>query len=150
MKGANVGTPTPGDNAQQPPKNHIWPSSDSIKAVGGLLAVAFAVLAVTTIAITTEFLLKSGANGQTLVPVATAAFGVISTVAGAYFGVKVGADTAQKATEQATAGATQATHAAVQGTREASARVAAIEQFIPAERLDEARAAADDAAARTR
>lgn len=44
------------------------------------------------VAVVTDFLIKSSGDKETFAPVATSAFGVISTIAGAYFGIKVGAD----------------------------------------------------------
>ncbi|MGN6379481.1 MAG: hypothetical protein ACTHNU_11065 [Gaiellales bacterium] len=62
--------------------------------IGGLLAVFFGLVALVVIA---AVALSQVSDSQSTVSIATSAFGVIGTVIGAYFGVKVGSDGTQKA-----------------------------------------------------
>jgi hypothetical protein len=66
--------------------------SEKIKTIGGLVAVTVGVIAVGTIAIIA--LIK---NTETSATIASAAGGVIATIVGAYFGVKVGSDQSKTA-----------------------------------------------------
>jgi uncharacterized protein YacL len=68
--------------------------SDKVKAIGGLIAVAIGVTIVGIIAIVA--MIK---NTPTAATIASAAGGVIATIVGAYFGVKVGSDQAKNALE---------------------------------------------------
>jgi hypothetical protein len=77
--------------------------SDQVKAVGGLVAVAIGVLAVAIIALVAIF--KDSSNAGTI---ASAAGGVIATMVGAYFGVKVGTDQSKTAAENQKAEAAKA------------------------------------------
>lgn len=69
--------------------------SDSVERWAGLAAVAIGCGAVAVIAIFAFFLNVRG--DPTLPTLATAAFGVIGSIVGAYLGVKAGADTTRKA-----------------------------------------------------
>jgi hypothetical protein len=77
----------------------------SLKAISGLIAVVVAVLAVAGLTAFTLTQLGSG-NKDSIVAVTTSAFGIISAVVGAYLGIKITADTSDKAN-------TEAKHAAV-------------------------------------
>lgn len=77
--------------------------SDKIKAIGGLVAVGAGVLAVAVIAIIA--LIKDTSTASTI---ASAASGVIATIVGAYFGVKVGTDQGKTAMENQKAEAAKA------------------------------------------
>lgn len=68
--------------------------SDKIKAIGGLVAVVAGVVAVLTIAIVAMSLDTSSAA-----TIASATAGVIATIVGAFFGVKVGTDQSKAANE---------------------------------------------------
>jgi uncharacterized protein YacL len=68
--------------------------SDHIKAIGGLVAVTVGVIAVMIIA-----LVAISEGTQIAGTVAGAAGGVIATIVGAYFGVKVGTDQTKDAVE---------------------------------------------------
>ncbi len=72
--------------------NDSW--SDRVKAIGGLVAVGAGVLAVGVIAIVA--LIEGTEISATI---ASAASGVIATIVGAYFGVKVGTDQGKTAME---------------------------------------------------
>lgn len=65
-----------------------------MKLIGGLAAVTVGVLAVLVIAVVA--MIKDTSNSATI---ATATAGVIATVVGAYFGVKVGSDQTKTANE---------------------------------------------------
>jgi len=64
--------------------------SERVKAIGGLIAVAIGVVAVGVIA-----LAAISKNSEIAATIASAAGGVIATIVGAYFGVKVGTDQAK-------------------------------------------------------
>jgi hypothetical protein len=68
--------------------------SEKIKTIGGLVAVVAGVLAVLAIAIVA--MLKDTSTAATI---ASATAGVIATIVGAYFGVKVGSDQSKTANE---------------------------------------------------
>jgi hypothetical protein len=77
-------------------------SSDSggVKAIGGLIAVVVGIIAVTALAVVTLTRLDSESK-DSVVAVTTSAFGIISAVVGAYLGIKISADTNQKASDEA-------------------------------------------------
>ncbi len=68
--------------------------SDKVKTIGGLVAVAVGVCVVGVIAVIA--LIK---DSDTAATIASSAGGVIATVVGAYFGVKVGSDQSRTAIE---------------------------------------------------
>jgi hypothetical protein len=69
--------------------------SSTVRALGGLIAVVVGVLAVATLAIVT--LTRFGAKEhESMVAVASSAFGVISAVVGAYLGIKITGDAANE------------------------------------------------------
>jgi hypothetical protein len=92
------GTPEPSGasaSAEPPPTTGTeenW--SDKVKAIGGLVAVAVGVCVVGVIAVIA--LIK---DSDTAATIASSAGGVIATVVGAYFGVKVGSDQSRTAIE---------------------------------------------------
>jgi hypothetical protein len=100
--------------------------AESVKAVGGLLALT-AGLVVLGLVAGIAIIATPGDAGST----ATGAFGVIGSIVGAYFGVKVGADGAQKA---------------VEGQRAEAARAQIFAAHIPREEADDILHQADDAA----
>jgi uncharacterized protein YacL len=77
--------------------------SDKIKAIGGLVAVGAGVLVVGVIAVIA--LIKDTSTASTI---ASATSGVIATIVGAYFGVKVGTDQGKTAMENQKAEAAKA------------------------------------------
>ena len=70
------------------------PWSDSIKPIGGLVAVAIGVAAVLTIAI-----VALAIGGDQAATIASSTGGVIASVVGAFFGVKIGTDQSRTAAE---------------------------------------------------
>ena len=68
--------------------------SEKVKTIGGLVSVAVGVVAVGVIAIVA--LAKDSSTSATI---ASSAGGVIATIVGAYFGVKVGTDQAKSTLE---------------------------------------------------
>lgn len=76
------------------------PDANSIKTIGGLLAVLGGITAVTALAIVTLAKLGSG-NKESMVAVTSSAFGIISAVVGAYLGIKITADSASKTNQEA-------------------------------------------------
>lgn len=78
-------------------------SAESIKLIGGLVALGSGLLVLALIA--------GGAlavNSDNAVKVATGAFGVVGTLVGAYFGQKIGSDGVKEATTRADQEATKA------------------------------------------
>lgn len=104
-------TETPAAKAEQPPsadlaadaaaKKETW--SDRVKAVGGLIAVVVGVVVVGTIALVA--ILKDGSSAATI---ATGCAGVVATIVGAYFGVKMGNDRSKDAAKAQKAEAAKA------------------------------------------
>ncbi|HEX6667097.1 MAG TPA: hypothetical protein VF081_10940 [Solirubrobacterales bacterium] len=70
--------------------------NDRVKTVAGLVAVLAGVVAVGVIAIVAMLTDKEGTNVSTI---ATSAAGVIATIVGAYFGVKLGSDQTKDASK---------------------------------------------------
>jgi hypothetical protein len=92
---------TPGDQGDQPTRQIANPPrtseaswAEKVKTIGGLVAVVAGVLVVGVIAIIA--MIK---NTSTAATIASSAGGVIATVVGAYFGVKVGTDQSKTAIE---------------------------------------------------
>jgi divalent metal cation (Fe/Co/Zn/Cd) transporter len=69
---------------------------ESLSSIAGLLAVIAGLLSLLAVSVAAIVSLPSG-DGQNVVAVTTGSFGVIGTVVGAYFGVKLGADGRQAA-----------------------------------------------------
>lgn len=76
---------------------------ERLKVIGGLIALGIGVLAVLVIAIVA--ISKDTSNSSTI---ASAMGGVIASVVGAYFGVKIGSDQARDANEKKDAQAAKA------------------------------------------
>lgn len=76
---------------------------ERIKVIGGLVAVATGVVAVTVIAVVAVAL-----DSDDAATIASSAGGVIATIVGAYFGVKSGSDRAKAASEDTKAEAAKA------------------------------------------
>ena len=101
-------------------------SAEAIKSIGGLVAVAMgvgAVAAVTIVVITTVTSLDSAST----VAIATSAFGVVSTVVGAFMGIKIGTDQTGKAVDEVKASAAALGAAA---TRLSAAQVEKLKQDV--------------------
>jgi hypothetical protein len=103
--------------------NKIFPSAESIRSIGGLVAVVAGLIAITGLAVVTMAFV-SGHKGManTLIPLTTAAFGVISAIVGAYLGIKIGTDQTKGMADVAS---------------DAHAKLAAVQALVPAERSDE-------------
>ena len=67
---------------------------DGIKSVGGLIAVVTGVVAVTTL--TLVITQTGGLEKESIVAITTSAFGIISTVIGAYLGIKISSEASEK------------------------------------------------------
>jgi hypothetical protein len=100
--------------------------SEKVKTIGGLVAVGTGVLAVLAIAIAA--ILKDTSTAATI---ASSTAGVIATVVGAYFGVKVGTDQ---------------TKAANDGQKAEAARAQVYAAHLPAEQAPNVLALAEQAA----
>ncbi len=120
-----------------------------IKAVGGLIAVVVGVVAVTALAVVTLTRLDSESK-DSVVAVTTSAFGIISAVVGAYLGIKISADTNQKASDEAkhAAVAKNQANTAMQeanvAQQEVNAATKKIEEVAP-DKADDVKAAMDQA-----
>jgi len=102
-------------------------TSEGIKVIGGLVVVCTGLVILGAIAITAMILVA----GNDVVAVATSAFGIIGSVVGAYFGVKIGSD---------------GTQAAVSGLRDEAAKAQAFAAHIPHEDAEAAIAQAQSLA----
>jgi hypothetical protein len=68
-------------------------NADAIKTVGGLVALAVGIGAIIVIALAALFLISyTNAKTDIIASIASSAFGVISAVVGAFFGIKIGTD----------------------------------------------------------
>src|SRR5512146_125333 len=102
IAGASAEPPTkPLKSEGKPETGDSW--SDKIKAIGGLVAVGAGVVAVALIAVIA--LIKDTSTASTI---ASATSGVIATIVGAYFGVKVGTDQGKTAMDNQKAEAAKA------------------------------------------
>jgi uncharacterized membrane protein YkgB len=90
------------ENKDGQEKNSFFPTSESIKMVGGLIAVIVGVGAITALAIVTMALIDSGESANTIIPLSTAAFGVISAIVSAYLGIKIGTDQTKELAKEVT------------------------------------------------
>lgn len=122
------------ENQAGPKGNKVLPTADSIKSVGGLVAVLVGVVAVTVLAIACMAFIDSGKDANSMIPLATAGFGVISAVVGAYLGMKIGTDQSKTFADDA---------------NRAHAQLGALQGFVPEATREEAQKAAADAAAMT-
>jgi hypothetical protein len=100
--------------------------AESIKLIGGLAAVVIGTIVVGIIAAAA---ISKGTD--TAATIASAAGGVIATMVGAYFGVKVGSDQ---------------TKAALDGQKAEAAKAQAFAAHVPSEKADEVLAQAEEAA----
>jgi hypothetical protein len=99
--------------------------------IGGLVVVCTGLVVLAAIAITAMILV----DGKDVVAVATSAFGIIGSLVGAYFGVKIGTD---------------GTQAAVAGLKDEAAKAQAFAAHIPQGDADAAIAAAQSLASTSR
>jgi hypothetical protein len=73
-------------------------NAETIRRLGGLIAVVVGITAVTALAIVT--LTQLGDQKDSIVAVTSSAFGIISAVVGAYLGIKITGDTSDKAVKE--------------------------------------------------
>jgi uncharacterized protein YacL len=95
--------------------------SENVKTIGGLVAVVIGVLAVLVIAI-----VAMAGDSSSSATIASASAGVIATIVGAYFGVKVGSDQSKTANESQKAEAAKAQVYAAHLPPEQAGRVLAL------------------------
>ena len=122
------GRPPVGERSAATDKEPTW--SDKVKTIGGLVAVAVGVSVVGVIAVIA--LIK---NSETAATIASSAGGVIATIVGAYFGVKVGTDQSKTAME---------------GQQEEAAKAQIYAAHLPPEKAEEVLRAADETVGRIR
>lgn len=115
-------------------KRRILPAADSIQSVGGLLSVLVGVIAITSLALVTMLVINKDNSGA-IIPLVTSAFGVISAIVGAYLGIKIGTDQNASFAQKA---------------NESTARLAAVQQYVPDAEKPAATAAAERAAEATK
>jgi hypothetical protein len=101
--------------------------AESLKLIAGLIAVGIGVVVVGAIAVVA--LLESGE--ETAAQIASSAGGVIATIVGAYFGVKIGSDQ---------------TKTAIEGQQKEAAKAQAFAAHVPADKAAEAIGLAEQAA----
>ena len=106
----------PSDEAAPPP---LW--SEGVRAIGGLIAIGVGLLLVATIAVVAMVLARESPSG--VASIAAGSFGVIGSIVGAYFGVKIGNDRSREA---------QA------GERAEAAKAQAFALHVPADKVAEA------------
>ncbi|MFP5389517.1 MAG: hypothetical protein ACLGG5_09500 [Thermoleophilia bacterium] len=75
-------------------------NADGIKSVGGLIAVVTGIVAVTTLTLVVTQV--GGLEKESVVAVTSSAFGIISTVIGAYLGIKISSEASAKTNETLT------------------------------------------------
>jgi hypothetical protein len=112
--------------------NRSGPDANSIKTVGGLIAIVVGVGAVSLLAVITLTRFSSSEN-DSAVAIASSAFGVISALVGAYLGIKVSSDATQKVAEKAgeeTENATVAQHEADVKEQKISAVDERVDQMV--------------------
>jgi hypothetical protein len=90
--------------------------AESLKLVGGMAVVCAGLLVVLVVAVVAMIVVNG--TSTDIVAIATSAFGMISTVVGAYFGLKIGAD---------------GTQTAVAGMRDEAAKAQAFAAHVPAD-----------------
>lgn len=91
---ANVTATAAAPSEPSPPRVPMT-LSEGIKLVGGLIVVSPGLLVLLVIAVTAIVMVSE--EPSQVVAIAASAFGVIGTVVGAYFGLKIGSDGAQTA-----------------------------------------------------
>jgi len=104
----------------------VKPLAERIRVIGGLVAVGIGVLAVTLITIVALIV-----GGETAATIASASSGVIASIVGAFFGVKVGTDQTKNAAD---------------GERRQAAKTAVFAAHLPREDAEKVLALADSVA----
>jgi hypothetical protein len=88
-------------------------SLEKLRSRTGLAALIVTVVAVVALAALTAVLLGGGVNNESTVAIVTAAFGIVSTVATAYLGIKATANSSVEAAAAASGGGPNDDDAAV-------------------------------------
>jgi hypothetical protein len=83
-------------------------NADGIKSVGGLIAVVTGIVAVTALTIVTTQ--AASLSKEAIVAITSSAFGIISTVIGAYLGIKISSEASAKTNESLTSVALDQKH----------------------------------------
>ena len=83
-------------------------NADGIKSVGGLIAVVTGIVAVTALTIVTTQ--AASLSKEAIVAITSSAFGIISTVIGAYLGIKISSEASAKTNESLTSVALDQQH----------------------------------------
>ncbi len=115
------------------------PDVNSIKTVGGLIAIVVGIGAVSLLAVITLTRLSSEEN-DSAVAIASSAFGVISALVGAYLGIKISSDATQKVGEKAgeeTEHAAVAQHEAEVKEKKISAVNETVEQLVSEDKVSQ-------------
>lgn len=99
-----------------------------MKAIAGLLAVVVGLAALTAIALVAIGVVSS--DSSSVVSIASASFGVIGTIVGAYFGAKIGGDNTQKAIDN--------TSKAIDGMKDEAAKAQTFAGHIDPSKVSEA------------
>ena len=102
--------------------------AEALKSIAGLLAVVAGLAALTIIALVAIGVMN--ANNSAVVSIASGGFGVIGTIVGAYFGVKVGNDSTQKAIDTTSKG--------IDGMKDESAKAQTFAAHIDPSKVSEA------------
>jgi len=87
--------PSPVDSSEPSPPRVPETRSEGVKLIGGLVVVCGGLVVLMVIAVVAIWVVRD--NESEVVALATAAFSVIGTVVGAYFGLKIGSDGTQAA-----------------------------------------------------
>jgi hypothetical protein len=95
-------------------------ATEGIRLIGGLVVVSVGLVVLAVIAVVA---LELVSDSSEVVAIATAAFAVIGTLVGAYFGLKIGSD---------------GTQAAVAGLKDEAAKAQAFAAHVPADVADKA------------
>ena len=105
----------PTQEQKEPEKQSSGGWVEALRTIAGLLAVLLGLASLTLIALFGMGFVKT--DNPSVVSIATASFGVIGTVVGAYFGAKASNDSTQKAIES--------TQKAIDGMKDESAKAQA-------------------------
>jgi len=117
--------PSPVDSSEPSPPRAPETKSEGVKLIGGLVVVCAGLVVLMVIAVVAIWVVRD--NESEVVALATAAFSVIGTVVGAYFGLKIGSD---------------GTQAAVAGMRDEASKAQAFAAHVPSQNAEAAVASA--------
>jgi hypothetical protein len=124
-------TTTTATNAAEHGRSGVAGVAERLSSIAGLLAVVAGLLSLIAVSVAAILTLPGG-NGQNVVAVTTGSFGVIGTVVGAYFGVKLGSDGRAAAQQAVRAESAKATVLAARlGSDEAGKALEEAGQLVP-------------------